>query len=68
MENKILDAKGRLSVACCQFMYKGYEVSYTQICKPFEVVIFSGPYISDKVAGPFHSIEYAIKYIDSLVK
>lgn len=69
--SKIVDLNNNLvDGVCCQFSYKGYEISYTQIVKPYEAMIFPLKENGNNniaLAGPFCTIEDAIDHINNLL-
>lgn len=50
--------------AVCQFSYKDFEISYSKVFKPHEVMILEKSKTFKPIAGPFINIEDAIDYIN----
>lgn len=60
---RIISSTGASVFAACQFIYKGYEVSFSTVLHPKKVAVFA-PADFHEMLGVFSDIEEAIEFIN----
>ena len=65
--DRIVDVVGDGQRACCQFNYKNYLISYSQLFSPGHVCVFAWEDESTAL-GTFVCVSQAIEWVDERVK